>query len=503
MVNTAALVAAAASVLLSVPGVDAAIYTKNSPVLQVDGKSYDRLIARSNHTSIVEFYAPWCGHCQNLKPAYEKAARNLAGLAKVAAINCDDEMNKPFCGRMGVQGFPTLKIVKPGKKPGSPFVDDYQGARTAKAIVEAVVDKIPNHVKRVQDKILDEWLSDNNGTAKAILFTDKSPVSALLRSLAIDYLGSITFGQVRKSEEKAVETFGITKYPTLVVLPGGDKDGLVYDGEMKKEGMNKFLSQIASPNPDPAPQQAKPKKDSKKDAKKDAKASSSFSKASASHEKAEGSSAAARGTAISLEDEPTASPDPNVVDEDTPTPIPIPKTPELPSLATADALKKECLHTKSQTCVLALLPPPPAEGQVDEAASTALKSLLEVKSKHAGRKLFPFYSVPASNDFASNLRTSLSLKGADALEIIVLNGKRGWYKHYTGTSFAQAPVEDWIDAVRMGEGKKASLPEGFLEELPAEEPRKEPFVFHVQDEQGNDVGGDDLKIEVEEVHDEL
>ena len=69
-----------------------------------------------------------------MQPAYEKAAKSLTGLAKVAAVNCDDESNKPFCGRMGVQGFPTLKIVKPGKKPGKPIVEDYQGARSAKAI---------------------------------------------------------------------------------------------------------------------------------------------------------------------------------------------------------------------------------------------------------------------------------------------------------------------------------------------------------------------------------
>ncbi|KAI9870482.1 MAG: hypothetical protein M1823_008728, partial [Watsoniomyces obsoletus] len=63
------------------------LYTKDSPVLQVTGKTYNSLIAQSNHTSIVEFYAPWCGHCQSLKPAFEKAAKNLAGLAKVAAVN--------------------------------------------------------------------------------------------------------------------------------------------------------------------------------------------------------------------------------------------------------------------------------------------------------------------------------------------------------------------------------------------------------------------------------
>src|SRR2546430_15435214 len=103
------------------------------------------------------FYAPWCGHCQNLKPAYEKAAKSLAGLAKVAAVNCDDDANKAFCGSMGVQGFPTLKIIRPGKKAGKPAVEDYQGGRSAKAIVDAVIERIPNHVKRVQDEGLEAW----------------------------------------------------------------------------------------------------------------------------------------------------------------------------------------------------------------------------------------------------------------------------------------------------------------------------------------------------------
>ncbi|KAK5263177.1 hypothetical protein LTR16_012850, partial [Cryomyces antarcticus] len=74
---------------------------------------------------------------------------------------------------MGVQGFPTLKIIKPGKKTGKPVVEDYQGQRTAKAIVDAVVDKIPNHVNRVADRTLDEWLATGNDTAKAVLFSDK------------------------------------------------------------------------------------------------------------------------------------------------------------------------------------------------------------------------------------------------------------------------------------------------------------------------------------------
>jgi len=46
------LCAVAVGVLSTLSGVQASLYTKNSPVLQVDGKSYERLIAKSNYTSV-------------------------------------------------------------------------------------------------------------------------------------------------------------------------------------------------------------------------------------------------------------------------------------------------------------------------------------------------------------------------------------------------------------------------------------------------------------------
>ncbi|KAF2096633.1 thioredoxin-domain-containing protein [Rhizodiscina lignyota] len=453
MVQSMFLAAAAASLLFSMPTSAAQIYSKNSPVLQVDYKSYDKLIAQSNHTSVANrpfrrFYAPWCGHCQNLKPAYEKAATNLKGLAKVAAINCDEAANKEFCGGMGVQGFPTLKIVKPGKKAGRPIVEDYQGPRSAKGIVDAVVDKIPNHVKRVQDKDLDAWLEEGNSTAKAILFTEKGSVSALLKSLAIDFLGSIKFGQIRNSNEQAVETFGITKYPTLVLLPGGDKDGILYDGEMKKEPMTSFLSQVASPNPDPAPAKAK---SSKKDSSK------SKSKSASS---ADTSEAAASASVES--DSPLESPDPNIVDEDTPKPVKVESKapPLLMMLESTDSLQSMCLTRHSPTCILALLPAKEDEAApLPTSATEALKSLGEIQHKHkerSGKAALHFYSVPAKNELGAMMRSEAS----DTVEIVALNAKRRWVKRYgSDHGFDTVSVEAWVDDIRMGEGKKESLPE--------------------------------------------
>ncbi|OCK84712.1 hypothetical protein K432DRAFT_432096 [Lepidopterella palustris CBS 459.81] len=491
MVHTAALVAAAASLLFT-PSVYAdGMYAKNSPVLQINGMEYDRLIAKSNYTSIVEFYAPWCGHCKNLKPAYESAAKSLAGLAKVAAINCDDEFNKPFCGTMGIQGFPTLKIIRPGKKQGRPIIEDYQGQRAAKPIVDAVKEKIPNHVKRVTDKGLEEWLQEGNETAKAVLFSDKGVTSATLRALAIDFAGTINIAQIRNKEKAAMELFGISSVPTLVLLPGGDKDSIVYSGEMKKETMSAFLSQIAPPNPDCPPE--KEKKPAKKPSasKKDSKKSSSDSE-----------SAKASATAIAVEDagQPTESPDPNVVTDDTPPPVIIPeaeKLPSIPLLESAESIQKDCLSPKSKTCILALLPPASNDAAVlQDSATTALASLSAIHKKHDERHahLFPFYGVPASNPLAATIRSALGL-GADTdadVELIATNAKRGWWKRYQGAGFEGVAVEDWVDAIRMGDGKKEKLPESLI--VDAEEVKEEKVVEPEQEQEP-------FKIEIEEILD--
>ncbi|KAK1483973.1 hypothetical protein CTAM01_13198 [Colletotrichum tamarilloi] len=434
------LLAAGAAVLSALPGAHAGMYPKSSAVLQVDAKSYDSLIAKSNYTSIVEFYAPWCGHCQNLKPAYEKAAKNLNGLAKVAAVDCDEDANKPLCGQMGVQGFPTLKIVRPGKKPGKPVVEDYQGPRTATGIVEAVVDKITNHVKRVTDKDLDSFLEGDK--PKAILFTEKGTTSALLRSVAIDFLDAVTIGQVRSKEAKAVEKFGVKSFPALVLLPGGDKEPIVYDGELKKDGLVSFISQVASPNPDPAPKADKKKADKKTEKKPEKKSKPASEKSS---------------TSTAAEQEATPKPEAATETPSTEQAAPVLNViPPLPIANTPGRLLSECLNTKSHTCVLAFVP-----SKENEKAEKALTSLSEIVHKHgqAKRKLFPFFSVPDENPAAATVLKSLGL--ASEVEIIAVNARRNWWRHYEG-DFEATSVESWIDAIRLGEGTKKQLPDGLV-----------------------------------------
>jgi protein disulfide-isomerase A6 len=386
---------------------------------------------------------------------------------------------------MGIKGFPTLKIVRPSNKVGRPVVEDYQGARAAKAIVDAVVDKIPNHVKKVDDKGLDLWLNAGNETSKAILFSDKSTTSALLRALAIDYLGSVSFAQVRNKEKTTVNTFGITKFPTLVVLPGGAQEGVVYDGEMKKEAMAAFVKEASgvSPNPDPAPTEPKKKaakaKDapkSKKESKKDSKKDSKDGECPMGHDKKDKKDSATmkiKDSSFKLEDI-TDSADkvdlpPNVKIEGGPA--------MLLMLEKEEALQKECLAPKSHICILALLPTKEnRDDLLPKEATQALISLGEVQQKHSRRKsIFPFYTVPAENALGQKVRETLNLRPANQIEVIAVNSKRLWYRRFPGPSFKHDDVEAWVDAIRMNDGPRETLPESLVVEVEiSAEPEAEP-----------------------------
>ncbi|KAK5211917.1 hypothetical protein LTR41_002159 [Exophiala xenobiotica] len=450
-----------------------AMYSKNSPVLQVTAKTYDSLIEQSNHTSIVEFYAPWCGHCQNLKPAYEKAAKNLAGFAKVAAVDCDDDVNKPLCGQMGIQGFPTLKIIKPGNKPGRPIVEDYNGPRSAKGIVDAVKDKIPNHVKRLQGDELEKWLSDPALPAKAVIFTDKGTTSPLVKSLAVDFLGSIAFAQVR--DKATAEKYGVTTFPTVQLVTSVGETPIPYNGEVSRDSLVSFFAQVAPPNPDPAPKNAKPAKSSSKKPKSSSSASAAFSKASEAHKSSDfddflGSS----GTIVLDDDTPTESPLPIVEHDEKPMAVPE-AFPPIPPLTTAAELESACLTPKSGNCLLVLVPSASDSEQFSPAATSALAGLAEIAHKYDKRKasLMPIYAISADNPASSRIRLDLGLHPDSIMEIIAMNMKRGWWRRYSTDNYDVTDLENFIDAIKLGEGAKSNLPEAFAR-TKQESPEPEP-----------------------------
>ncbi|GMH21610.1 hypothetical protein Nepgr_023452 [Nepenthes gracilis] len=102
-------------------------------VLTLDQSNFSEIVSKHDFI-VVEFYAPWCGHCKKLAPEYEKAASVLSSHdppIALAKVDANDELNRELASNYEVKGFPTLKILRDGGKT----VEDYKGPRDAEGIV--------------------------------------------------------------------------------------------------------------------------------------------------------------------------------------------------------------------------------------------------------------------------------------------------------------------------------------------------------------------------------
>lgn len=116
-----------------------------SAVVALDETNFNALVLESNDMWMVEFYAPWCGHCKALAPEWERAAATLQNDGiRLGAV--DATAHQALASQYGVKGYPTIKVFNAGpkdtnkKKKG----DDYNGPREADGIVDyarAVLDR--------------------------------------------------------------------------------------------------------------------------------------------------------------------------------------------------------------------------------------------------------------------------------------------------------------------------------------------------------------------------
>jgi thioredoxin 2 len=102
----------------------------------VDTQSFDRQVTRSSLPVVVDIWAPWCGPCKMMAPAYEAAANELEPHVRLIKLNSDNE--QAVAARLGIRGIPTMILFHGGQE-----VARTSGAMTAGQIVRWVRDHLP------------------------------------------------------------------------------------------------------------------------------------------------------------------------------------------------------------------------------------------------------------------------------------------------------------------------------------------------------------------------
>ncbi|KAF9585717.1 protein disulfide isomerase (PDI) protein [Lunasporangiospora selenospora] len=402
----------------------AGLYSANDHVIDITTKNFQAEVMDADHLVMVEFYAPWCGHCKNLVPHYKDAAKNLKGIAKLGAIDCDDDKNRPICSQYGIQGFPTIKVFPAirGKRTAK-YPSDYQGARSAKAIVDHLVSLIPNDVQLVSgnpssEKIvnIDEYKA-NEDNARALLLTKKTTSSNMYKGLATDMKDRMIVGEMRNPTSEVLNKLNIDSLPRLVVFPKGSQEPVLFSGDLKRDPMFDFLNQYAEPSSKAKQQESKEKKQSEK----------------------------------REEEAPKVEFDPKVH-----------------QIVDQEAFKRECLDRTIGSCAIAFLivePEFPESVQIHEENLDVLQKVK--KAVHDLNRPMSVMWMDALDTRVNEIRNQFQLS-SDIPGLFLMNHRKRAFVPFVG-SFDVAGIQEWLlDATN---GRVRSFPYTF--EVSMEEAKKE------------------------------
>ncbi|GJJ75886.1 protein disulfide-isomerase A6 [Entomortierella parvispora] len=205
--------------------------------------------------ALVEFYAPWCGHCKNLAPVYDQLGDAFSTKKdQVIIAKVDADEHKALGGRYGVQGFPTIKWF-PNGVASAP--EDYSGGRDLESLTEFVTKK--SGVRSSHKKVISavEVLTDSNfeekvkKSGKHYLVEFYAPwcghcknLAPTYEKVAADFLKEkdITIAKVdATTETRVAEEYGVTGYPTIKYF---SKDGTVseYEGGRQEDDFLNFIN---------------------------------------------------------------------------------------------------------------------------------------------------------------------------------------------------------------------------------------------------------------------
>ncbi|GJJ77231.1 hypothetical protein EMPS_09590 [Entomortierella parvispora] len=121
-------------------------------VIDLDKESYARRTAFGPW--LIEYYAPWCGHCKALAPIWEELAATLQGKVNVAKVDCTK--NEELCYYQNIRGYPTIKLHQFGRSI------EYRNIRSAEHIAQYAIGSTTPSVKPITIKDLEAVKREND-----------------------------------------------------------------------------------------------------------------------------------------------------------------------------------------------------------------------------------------------------------------------------------------------------------------------------------------------------
>ncbi|KDR21216.1 protein disulfide-isomerase [Zootermopsis nevadensis] len=192
-----------------------------------------------NEFVLVEFYAPWCGHCKSLAPEYIKAAKKLAdqeSAIRLAKVDATEETE--LAEEHGVKGYPTIKFFR----SGSPI--EYSGGRTADEIVNWLLKKTGPVAKELISVDDVKGFIDASNVAIIGFFKDTSSSAAKNFLAAANTIDDHPFGIT--STDAVFSEYNIDG-ETVVLFKKFDEGRADLEGEITEKNIKNFVTSQSLP----------------------------------------------------------------------------------------------------------------------------------------------------------------------------------------------------------------------------------------------------------------
>ncbi|XP_075108683.1 protein disulfide-isomerase 5-2 isoform X1 [Nicotiana tabacum] len=217
-------------------------FAVDGKVLELEESNFYAAISTFDYM-LVDFYAPWCGHCKRLSPELDKAAAILAELKQPVVIaKVDADKYSRVASKHEIDGFPTLKIFMHG------VPTDYYGPRKADLLVRFLKKFVAPDVAALNsDSAISEFIEEA-GKSFPIFIGFGLNESAISR-LAVKYKKKAWFSVAKDFSDKTMEFYDFDKVPALVTLhPSYNEQSIFYGPfEVAEKFLEDYIKQSLLP----------------------------------------------------------------------------------------------------------------------------------------------------------------------------------------------------------------------------------------------------------------
>ncbi|XP_066545798.1 protein disulfide-isomerase A2 [Amia ocellicauda] len=213
--------------------------TEEKGVLVLHEKNFARALSE-NKFLLVEFYAPWCGHCRALEPEYTAAAgilKNTTSDIRLAKVDATEE--KGLADEFGISSFPILKFFQDGDRKNA---IEFTGKRKAQGIVQWLKRRTEPSASVLESVASAQEFIDTHRVAVIGFFTDlDSEDVKTFYEVATDIV-DITFGIT--SDPAVFQNYDVSKNKVILFKKFDEKRAdleITEEQELDKEELTKFI----------------------------------------------------------------------------------------------------------------------------------------------------------------------------------------------------------------------------------------------------------------------